>query len=99
MKELPITVGPTMYDHLSWRWDKRARAWKAEHDGHDLTVYFHKLGGRWNRRFFDGTPNPNPANSYWTAAVDGDHPRHRKFATAYEAKLAAAEDYKRRFGQ
>lgn len=95
-REIPLSVGDTFGDILSWRWNRAARRYETEHHDHELRVQFHKVGGRYSRTLPDGTPNIHGGKGFWTIEVDCDR-ASTKFATAYEAKTAAVAEYKRRF--
>lgn len=101
--KMPLTVGDTYGDILSWRWDRTSRRFEASHAGRVIHIQFHKVGGRYSKTLTDGTPNPNGAQSYWTWSRQGAGIRDTdrsltKFKTADEAKTAAVLEYRRRFG-
>lgn len=100
--KIPMMIGESYADIVSWIWNRSAMRYEASPAGHELRVYFHKLGGRWSKTFADGTPNTHQKRrGYWTASVDGDHP-HRlpecQFATAHDAQFAAVERLRRQLG-
>lgn len=97
MTKHPQIVGDTFADILSWRWDRAHMRYTATHGGSELRVLFHKVGGRWSKTFADGTPNKHQKRrGFWTPEVDDDRPRSSayEFATADEAKDAAAQMYR-----
>jgi hypothetical protein len=99
MTKLPQTVGDTMGDVLAWHWDRVHVRFAAEHEGAELRVRFHKIGGRWSKLLPDGTPNKHQGRrGYWTIELQ-PHNAYivqptAQYQSADEAKEAVAELYR-----
>lgn len=93
---IPLMTGDTIGTSVVWRWNRARMRFEANHEGHEIRIDFHKVGGRWSRALPDGTPTPGAGSSYWTSEIDCDRSRV-KHPSADDAKRAAVAEFKRRF--